>query len=274
MTEKIGTERELLFLLDKIKRNRNIDFSMYRRAVLQRRIHSRMHQTGCANYWDYIVLLNKEPCEYDKLIESLTIKVSEFFRDPDVFELLGQVVIPEIILEKQERGVRRIRAWSCGTALGQEAYSMAILFCESLGRKLGEFDVEILATDIDRDVLEKAPWASYDKSEVRKISPPLLFKYFTMVGDRYVVSDTARSLVSFKYHDIVSGNTMQQMDLVLCKNLFIYFEEELQVRALNKFCKAMNTGAFLVLGSTETVAPPMRGCFEVADISGRIYRKK
>ena len=271
---KMGSDRELFFLLDKIKRNRNIDFSMYRRAVLERRIQARMHQTRCNNYWDYIILLNKDPGEYDRLIESLTIKVSEFFRDPDVFELLGQVVIPEIISEKEVCRVNKIRAWSCGTALGQEAYSVSILFCEALGRKLDEFDVQIMATDIDKDALEKAPWGSYDKSQVRKISPHLLFKYFTRIGDRYVVSDTARSLVSFKYHDIVSGNTMQQMDLIMCKNLFIYFEAELQVKVLEKLWHALNPGAFLVLGSTETVAAPMRDYFEVADISGRIYRRK
>ena len=225
---QIKNERELRFLLDKIKRNRNIDFSQYRLRVLERRIQHRLHLTGCANYLDYVMLLNKDPEEYDRLIECLTIKVSEFFRDPKVFDLFGDMVIPQIVSEKQARGDKKIRAWSCGAAFGQEAYSMAILFCEVLGTDLDGFDIKILATDIDKDALEKAPWGSYDRTSLRKISPHLLFKYFTRFGDRYILSDKARSLVSFNYHDIVSGNTFSGMDLVLCRNLLIYFQKELQ----------------------------------------------
>jgi len=107
---------EFRFLLDKIRRNRNIDLSEYRRPVLERRIQHRLHQAGCANYWDYIMLLNRDVEEYDRLIETLTIKVSGFFRDPKVFELLGNVVVPEIISRKQTETVKKIRAWSCGSA--------------------------------------------------------------------------------------------------------------------------------------------------------------
>jgi len=138
--------------------NTHIDFKQYRLQVLKRRVQYRLDLAGCANYWDYILLLNKDPQEYDRLIECLTIKVSEFFRDTKVFDLLGDVIIPEIVSKKQTLGARMIRAWSCGTAHGQEAYSMAILFCESLGPRLDDFDIKILATDIDKKVLEEAPW--------------------------------------------------------------------------------------------------------------------
>lgn len=90
-------DREFKFLLDKISRNINIDFHQYRPQILKRRIQHRMHSAKCATYWDYISLLNKDPWEYDRLIESLTIKVSEFFRDHKVFDLLGNIIIPEIV---------------------------------------------------------------------------------------------------------------------------------------------------------------------------------
>ena len=147
---QVQDDREFKFLLDKIKRNRNIDFSQYRPQVLKRRIQHRMHSSGCTTYWDYILSLNRDPEEYDKLIGSLTIKVSEFFRDSGVFDLLAEVVIPEIIAQKKARGSRKIRAWSCGAAFGQEAYSVAMLFCEALGSKLNGYDTKILATDIDK----------------------------------------------------------------------------------------------------------------------------
>ena len=267
-------EREFTFLLDKIKRNRNIDFSQYRPQVLKRRTQHRLHVTGCETYWDYIMLLNRDPQEYDRLIESLTIKVSEFFRDHMVFDLLGTIVITEIIAHKQTRGISKIRAWSCGAAFGQEAYSLAILFCEALGSSLDDFDIKIVATDIDKKALEEAPWASYESGAVRKMSPHLRFKYFTHVGDRYVVSDKVRNLVNFKHHDVVSNNTMSHMELVLCRNLLIYFQKELQEKALRNLHASLNSGGFLILGKTETLTPNMLDYFEVMDIRERIYRQQ
>jgi chemotaxis protein methyltransferase CheR len=266
-------DREFNFLLDKIMRNRNIDFSQYRREVLKRRIQHRLHLTKCGNYLDYIMLLNRDLQEYDRLIECLTIKVSEFFRDPTVFELLGGLIIPEIIARKQTHGNKKIRAWSCGAAFGQEAYSLAILFCEALGRRLEDFDIKILATDIDKDALEKAPWGSYGRAALRRMEDHLLFKYFTRLKDRYVVSDKARALVTFEYHDLVSDNTMFGMDLVLCRNLLIYFTKELQERALQNINTALNPGGFLILGKTESLLSQMHDYFEAIDLRERIYRK-
>ncbi len=271
-------DREFKFLLNKIKMNRNIDFSQYRPQVLKRRIQHRLHLAGCATYWDYILLLNRDPQEYDRLIESLTIKVSEFFRDPQVFEILGDTVIPEIISQKKTHGNKSIRAWSCGAAFGQEAYSMAILFCEILGRGLNDFYIKILATDIDKDALEKAPWGSYDRGGLDKMAAHLLFKYFTRFQDgnvdRYTVSDRVRFLVTFNLHDVISDKVISGMDLVLCRNLLIYFQKELQKKALLNLYNSLNPGGFLILGKTETISPQMTDYFEVIDLRERIYRKQ
>jgi chemotaxis methyl-accepting protein methylase len=267
-------EREFTFLLDKIRRNRSIDFSQYRSQVLKRRILHRLHLTGCVTYWDYILLLNRDPQEYDRLIEYLTIKVSEFFRDVGAFDVLAEVVIPEIIDQKKARGSNKIRVWSCGAAFGQEAYSVAILLCEALGSKLNDYDARIVATDIDKSALESAPWGSFEKGALRKMSPHILFKYFTRIEDRYVVSDRLRALVSFEYHDIVSGRSKSFMDLVLCRNLLIYFEKELQQKALCNLHRSLNPGGFLILGKTESIAPQMSNSFEVVDLRERVYRKK
>ncbi len=274
ITKVKDTDKELEFLLNKIKRNKNIDLTQYRSSILMRRIWHRMQLAHCVSYLDYIMLLNKDPEEYDRMIECLSIKVSEFFRDPKVFDLLGDMVIPQIISEKQIRGDRKIRAWSCGTAYGQEAHSMAILFCESLGSRIGDFDIEVLGTDIDRSALEKAPWGSYDRTVLRRISSHLLFKYFTRVEDRYMLNDKVRSLVSFRYHDIISDNSIPSMDLVLCRNLLIYFRKENQEAIAQKLNAALNPGGFFVLGKTETLPPGMVECFEVVDLRERIYRKR
>jgi len=272
--DQIKNDREYKFLLDKILRNRNIDFSQYQPQILKRRIQHRLHLAGCAAYWDYILLLNRDPQEYDRLIECLTIKVSEFFRDPRVFDLLGDIIIPEVIAQKQVQGVKKIRVWSCGAAFGQEAYSVAILFCEFLGNRLDDFDIKILATDIDTEALVKAPWGSFDRKALRNMGAHILFKYFTRFQDRFVVSDGARALVNFENHDIVSGDLKSSMDLILCRNLLIYFQKELQEKVLSNLCIALNPGGFLIVGKTESLPPDMFDCLEIVDLKERIYQKK
>lgn len=265
--------QEYSFLLQKILRNRNIDFSQYRPQVLQRRLEHRFHVTKCESYVDYIMLLNRDPLEYDRLIETLTIKVSEFFRDSMVFELLGDVIIPEIIAQKDNEGSKKVRGWSCGSAHGQEAYSMAMLFREELGHRVPDFDLNITATDIDKTALAEAPWISYDKKALKKMKAHIIFKYFTSFEDRYIVNDSVRELINFKYHDVTSGNPVSNMDLVLCRNLLIYFEKELQEKALMNIYSALNPGGFLILGMTETLPPSMREYFEALDLNARVYMK-
>ncbi|MEK7274177.1 MAG: protein-glutamate O-methyltransferase CheR [Candidatus Desantisbacteria bacterium] len=269
----IPIDRELMFLLDKIKRNRNIDFSQYQTHTLKNRIQNRLHVTNCHSYWDYILLLNKEPEEYDLLINSLTIKVSSFFRNTKTFELLRNSVIPEIISYKQAQGCKRICAWSCGAALGQEAYSMAILFCEALANHLNDYDLNILATDIDQQTLKKAPWVAYDKKALSDIKPYLLFKYFTRTGESYAVSDRLRSMITFKCHDVTSNNQRSGMDLILCRNLLIYFQKGLQERVLNNLYAALNPHGFLVLGKAESLASSLNGLLEVVDVGERVFQK-
>jgi chemotaxis protein methyltransferase CheR len=150
----------------------------------------------------------------------------------------------------------------------------AILFCEVLGRRIDDFDVKILATDIDKNALERSPWDSYDASALRRMSPHLVSKYFTRLGDRYMVNDKPRSLVQFRYHDVVSGRGMRAIDLVLCRNLLIYFEKDLQQTVLHKLFAALNPGGFLVLGKTESMPLEKPGDIEAVDLRQRIYRKK
>ena len=253
-------------------RSTNIDFSGYRPQLLKRRVQHRLHVAGCDSYWEYVSLLNKYPSEYDRLIESLTIKESYFFRDKNVFELLKNEVIPEIICQKHVEESNVIRVWSCGMGHGQEAYSIAILLCEALGQWIDDYDIRILATDIDKDALEKAPWGSYTKRALRNMSPHLLYKYFTKVRDRYVVSDRVRILVDFHRHDIALGPVKQGMDLVLCRNLLIYFEKGLQEKAVRNLHSALNPGGFLILGKAETLPERVRDHFDIIDLAERVYR--
>jgi len=270
----MNENQEYSFLLEKILRNRNLDFSQYRPQVLLRRLEHRFRVTDCDDYIAYIMLLNRDPDEYDRLIETLTIKVSEFFRDSMVFELLGKVVIPEIIAQKDSADNKTIRGWSCGSAHGQEAYSIAMLLHEELGFRADNFNLNIIATDIDKNALEEAPWIYYDKKALKKLKAHVIFKYFTSFEDRYIVNDRIRKLIRFKYHNVTAGKPISKVDLVLCRNLLIYFEKELQEKALRNIHSSMNHGGFLILGMTETLPPSMKDYFEVIDLNARIYMKK
>jgi len=267
-------EHDFSFLLDKLSRNRGIDFRQYQRTVIERRIRHRFNLTHCETAWEYISLLNKDPEEYDRLIECLTIKVSEFFRDSAAFTWLREAIVPEIVAARKADGTKRVRAWSCGAALGQEAFSLAILFGEALGPRIEGFDLQIVATDIDRSSLEKAPWGSYAEANVRKIPPHLLLKYFARAGERYVLKDSIRSLVSFQYHDVLSSPVGEGMDLALCRNVLIYFQKELQEKALNNLHRALGPGGFLVLGGSESLTPGMQSRFDAVDSPARVYRKR
>ena len=149
-------DTDFKFLLDKIHRNKGVDFNLYRPNTLKRRIMSRLKTVGCANYSDHIIYLNKEPDEYNRLIEAVTINVTEFFRNPEAFEVIGKKVIPEIIKTKEKEGRKVIRAWSAGTSYGEEAYSLAILFLEALKERASDFDIKVYGTDIDPKCIEKA----------------------------------------------------------------------------------------------------------------------
>jgi len=271
-------EREYNFLLNNILMNRNINFSQYRPQILKRRIQHRLHLSGCTTFLEYIALLNKEPLEYDELLDCLTIKVSEFFRDFKVFDKLSEIVLPEIISQKLTKGDNTIRAWSCGAAHGQEAFSLAILFSEAQGRKFVDFDIKIIASDIDKKALAEGPWSSYSREALRKMAPHFLFKYFTQFQEngvnRYIVNDRAKDLVSFLYHNVISDRPIPSVDLILCRNLLIYFEKELQVKTINNLFSALNPGGFLVLGKTENLPPQLIEYFETVDLRERIYRKK
>ena len=174
-------DNKFQFLLEKIRRNKGVDFSLYREGTIRRRIDSRLRITACADYLTYASYLNRNPEEYDRLIEAVTINVTEFFRNPETFSAIQQKVLSEIIKnalhpplcppelserrwkpyqpakeDKQEHAKKIIRVWCAGTSYGEETYSIAILFLQLLQEKNADCDVKILGTDIDPDCIAKA----------------------------------------------------------------------------------------------------------------------
>jgi len=267
-------DRAFQFLLDKIRRNKGMDFRLYREGTLRRRIERRMRATRCADYSEYIVHLNKEPSEYDRLVDAITINVTKFFRDTGTFDLIGKKVIPELVESKEKQGRRVIRVWSAGTSCGEEAYTVAILFLEVLKDDIRNFNVRIYGTDIDTTCIQKAREGIYEQRSVNKVRNELLQRYFAKVGERYKISEKAKMLTRFKVHNIICDDSLPNIDLILCRNVLIYFTRALQEMTYSRFTRALNNGGFLVMGKVESLWGYPAADFDIINNRERVYRKR
>jgi two-component system CheB/CheR fusion protein len=243
--------RDLEALLDYLKRNRGFDFTGYKRASLQRRITKRMEQVQIESYGDYLDYLEVHPEEFEPLFNTVLINVTSFFRDPPTWELLAQKVIPRLATAKGP--ATPIRVWSAGSASGEEAYTLAMLFCEVLGPDAFRERVKIYATDVDDDALEIARRASYSARDVEHVPKEMREKYFERNGTDFTVRKDVRRQVIFGRHDLVQDAPISRIDLLVCRNTLMYFNAEVQAKILARFHFALNPEGVLVLGRAETL---------------------
>lgn len=269
----MNQDNELQFLLDKLRRNKGVDFSLYRQGTLIRRIASRLRLTGCADYLEYIAYLNRCPEEYDRLLEEITVNVTEFLRNPEIFAAIGKIILPQILKGRQQDPGRSIRVWCAGTSYGEEVYSIAMLFLEAASNKAADFKVKIYGTDIDPNCIERARVGLYEPRQLKEVNSVLLKKYFLKDGENYQVKDEVKQLTEFKTHDLASDQPLINLDLILCRNVVIYFTRPLQEFVYSLFLKGLNKGGFLVLGKVETLWGYAQKYFEPFDNRERIYRK-
>lgn len=162
----INNDQGFLALQKRIFKERGLDLSQYKEKCLKRRIDVRLRVTGAQSYLEYMVVLRKDPKEYDRLFDTLTINVTNFFRDINTYSVIENKVIPELVSSKKNQGKKIIRIWSAGCASGEEPYSIAILFHEILKESIGDFLISIYATDIDEEVMGKAKKAEYEAGAV------------------------------------------------------------------------------------------------------------
>ncbi|MCB1760614.1 MAG: PAS domain S-box protein [Gammaproteobacteria bacterium] len=243
-------DRERLFVL--LRSQTGHDFSLYKEATISRRIQRRMTINDISNEADFIKLLQQSPTEVDALWKEFLIRVTQFFRDPEVFEELGRRVIPELL---QTKGAdQEIRIWVPACSTGEEVYSIAMLIYENLER-LGQVrDVQIFATDIDQTALEIARAGVYPESVISDVSKERLSRFFNKSKNTYVVGKDLRRMLVFSSHDVIKDPPFSRIDLVSCRNLLIYMKSELQARVLGLFHYALNENGHLLLGSSETTS--------------------
>ncbi len=257
-------------VIDKIRDARNFDFRNYKRATVRRRVERRMADRRCRTMSDYVALLDHSPEEYDALLSSLFIKVTSFFRDPDTWDALVRKAFPEILAAKSPGD--EIRIWSVGCATGEEAYSAAMLLSEELGPKIQSFQAKVFGTDVDEGAVAHARRGVYGPAAVEDLSKERLARFFSRAPSGYAISKDLRRLVVFGVNNLVSDAPISRIDLLLCRNVFIYVDAALQKRVLSRFHYALRHGGFLVLGKSELI--PFAGkIFDPVDLPRRMYRR-
>lgn len=262
---------ELRALKQQIRDKSGLFCEGYKEKCLRRRLAVRMRARGVHRYADYAALLDTDPAEYQTLINTVTINVSKFFRNPEVWDAVRTIVLPDLFRES-----RPIRVWSAGTATGEEPYTFAMMVREYADEH-GDFDpalVEILATDIDETALQKARAASYPDLALVETPEHAKTRWFEPGGPPYRVRPEIRRMVRFIQADLIRAPAPEALDLLFCRNVFIYFERELQEELLSRFVDALRPGGWLVLGKVETLLGPVARRLEVVRSRERVYRKR
>ncbi len=250
-----------------------IDLNLYKNKCILRRITVRQRACGVPNLQAYLKLVGRDPAERSRLVNHLTIHVSQFFRNPSTFRAIEHEVLPTILARKREAGGRALRLWSVGCACGEEPYTLAILLLEAEGEVFREYSTAIYATDIDPISLRHAREGRYYGPSLAHVPAGCRRRYFIRDRDQYQVIPEARRLVFFKGHNILDPPPFGRIDLVACRNLLIYMTEPLQERVLLALYEALNPGGFLILGKVEGLSGAARDLLEPANVAERIYRK-
>ncbi len=267
-------------ILDYLLERRGFDFSGYHLPMVERRIGLRLVATSSTDFEEYLSRLQVNDDELDHLIDAVTINVSQFFRDTLTFELIAHRILPAIILEKTIVHDRSLRVWSAGCAKGEEPYSLAILINELLEKEGLSMNVHIFATDIDSGALTDAEKAVYSPATIENITYRLVTKYFTREGPSFRLIPKIKSLVTFtpydmldKKHGVPPESVFGNFDMVLCRNLLIYFNTAYQDTILSKLYHALARDGYLVLGEAEAPTTKYQPHFgRIIDFSP-IYRK-
>lgn len=263
-------EEQLYGILTMLNKITHYDFSQYKRPTLFRRIAKRMAELGIDSIDEYKAHLAINDEEVKSLGREFLINVTKFFRDADAFGCLEKEVVPAVVNAKDHDG--HVKIWVAACSTGEEAYSIAILFLEYLEKTGHDIaGIKIFATDIDAHALEIASKGVYHESIARDITAQRLEKYFVREGNSYRVSIDLRKIVVFANHNVLKDPPFRNVDLVSCRNMFIYMNTGLQRTVLKKFHYALNLNAFLILGPSENISVLKDAMHEI-DRKWKVYR--
>jgi chemotaxis protein methyltransferase CheR len=253
-----------------IENTLGIRCSSYKEDYIKRRLLSRMRSTNCITYQDYLNYLKANMVELEKLRDALTINVTEFFRDSDVYELIKKEIFPALIQNR-----KRLRIWCAGCSTGEEPYSLAMILSDLIAQN-PQISAQIYATDIDQVVLQKAKEGIYPPKTMVKLSESQIRRHFTKLPDgNFQVKPHLKELIRFRTHDLMSGVTVAQwLDLITCRNVTIYFNEQQKESLVRMFHGALGSRGFYIMGKTEYLGRTLENLFESYNSIQKVYIKK
>lgn len=229
----------------KLKSKTDIDLDLYKEPQMKRRIGNLVTRSSAKSFVEYFDTVAKDKDEFAAFIEYLTINVSEFYRTPDKFAKLETDVIPDLLKRSP-----KLNIWSAGCSIGAEPYSLSMIMKEMTPGKRHR----ILATDLDIEILAKAKKGVYMENEIKSLSPERRQKYFDKLpDDKYAVKEDIKSCIEFKRHNLLKDPFEKDFDLILCRNVVIYFTEEAKDQLYTRFFEALKPGGILFVGATEAI---------------------
>jgi chemotaxis protein methyltransferase CheR len=249
------SESEFRLFRDLIYEECGISLGIEKRSFLESRLRRRMDELAFGDAYEYYRMVTDAESranELPKLLDSLMICETSFFRNRPQFDLLKDVVLPEIVARKEKAGTRMLRVWSAGCSTGQEPYSAVISLLESLPDR-DSWMIRVYASDLSFSALERAQAGLYRPDQLKGIDPLCIAQYFTEEHGYYVIKESVSSRVIFDYHNLKHDNGLRGLDIVFCRNVMIYFDAEEQRKLVGRFANCLVPGGFLFLGHAESL---------------------
>ncbi|MBT9520030.1 MAG: PAS domain-containing protein, partial [Dechloromonas sp.] len=249
------------------------DFSLYKKSTIYRRVERRMGVHRLGGIADYVSFLQTNPQEVDLLFKELLIGVTSFFRDPAAWAYLQEEVLPGMIRAKTHDNL--LRAWVAGCSSGEEAYTLAMIFCEAMdhAKSANRIDLQIFATDLDPDAIAKARQGIYPSTIASDVSPERLARFFVEENGRFRICQEIRQMVVFAPHNVTMDPPFTRLDILTCRNVLIYLGADLQKRLMPLFHYSLKPGGALFLGSAESIGN-FAELFSPLEARARIYRRE
>ncbi|MBA2870175.1 chemotaxis protein methyltransferase CheR [Anoxybacillus calidus] len=245
-----------------VKKKTGIDLAQYKEAQMKRRLTSLYEKRGFKNFHEFFKAMEADEKLFHEFLDRMTINVSEFYRNAKRWEVLEKKILPKLLAQN-----KRLKVWSAACSTGEEPYTLAII----LSKFMPLSQVSVLATDIDENVISRAKIGVYPERSLQEVPEEIKKKFFTKEGLHYKISEDIKKTVTFKKHNLLADPFDVNYDLIVCRNVLIYFTEEAKHALYHKFNKALKPGGIFFVGSTEQIFNPGLYGFETEDTF--FYRK-
>lgn len=249
--------------VDSIKRKTGIDLAAYKEAQMKRRLTSLYEKKGFKSFVDFFQALDKDRDLLNEFLDRMTINVSEFYRNAKRWDVLEQKIFPKLLAEN-----KRLKIWSAACSTGEEPYTTAMV----LSNHLSLSQISILATDLDENAIQRAKVGIYPERSLAEVPVDMKSKYFEKQAAFYKVDDAIKKTVTFKKHNLLKDTYDKNFDLIICRNVMIYFTEDAKDQIYQNFSNSLKPGGILFVGSTEQIFNPGKFGFETEDTF--FYRKR